>query len=129
MSGLYTLKVVLDFASAHSLRDYPGQCSRMHGHNWKLETEVTATKLDQVGMAIDFKVVREAAREVSDRLDHYYLNEIPPFDEINPTAENIAAYFFQELSKILNNDRVRVSATTIWETERACVRYSEDNTL
>lgn len=125
MSGQYTLKVVLDFASAHSLRDYPGNCSRMHGHNWKLETEVTASKLDDVGMALDFKIVRQAAREVADRLDHYYLNEIPPFDEINPTAENIAAYFFRELSKILNDDRVRVSAATIWETERACVRYSE----
>ena len=127
MPAQYTLKVILDFASAHSLRDYPGHCSRVHGHNWKLETEVTATKLDDVGMALDFKTVKQAAREVADRLDHYYLNEIPPFDEINPTAENIAAYFYQELSKILNNDRIRVSATTIWETERACVRYSEDS--
>ena len=126
MSAQYTLKVILDFASAHSLRNYPGNCSRMHGHNWKLETEVTANQLDEVGMALDFKVVKQAAREVADRLDHYYLNDIPPFDKINPTAENIAAYFYQELSKILNDDRVRVSATTIWETERACVRYSED---
>lgn len=127
MPAQYTLKVILDFASAHSLRNYPGNCSRMHGHNWKLETEVTANQLDDVGMALDFKVVKQAAREVADRLDHYYLNDIPPFDKINPTAENIAAYFFQELSKILNDDRVRVSATTIWETERACVRYSEDS--
>ena len=126
MPAQYTLKVILDFASAHSLRNYPGNCSRMHGHNWKLETEVTANQLDEVGMALDFKVVKQAAREVADRLDHYYLNDIPPFDKINPTAENIAAYFYQELSKILNDDRVRVSATTIWETERACVRYSED---
>jgi len=125
MAGLYTLKVVLDFASAHSLRDYPGNCSRLHGHNWKLETEVTASKLDNVGMALDFKVIKQAAREVTDKLDHHYLNEIPPFDEINPTAENIAAYIFQELVTILNNDRVKVSAVTIWETERACVRYSE----
>ena len=127
MAAQYTLKVVLDFASAHSLRDYPGDCSRLHGHNWKLETEVTATKLDEVGMALDFKTVRKAAKEVSDRLDHQYLNEIPPFDTINPTAENIAAYFYKELSKILNDERVKVSATTIWETERACVRYSENN--
>jgi 6-pyruvoyltetrahydropterin/6-carboxytetrahydropterin synthase len=126
MAGLYTLKVVLDFASAHSLRDYPGNCSRIHGHNWKLETEVSAAKLDELGMALDFKVVRQAAKEIADRLDHYYLNDIPPFDKINPTAENIAAYFYQELSKILNDSRVRVSAITIWETERACVRYSEN---
>ena len=127
MAAQYTLKVVLDFASAHSLRDYPGDCSRLHGHNWKLETEVTANELDEVGMALDFKTVRKAAKEVSDRLDHQYLNEIPPFDTINPAAENIAAYFYQELSKIINDERVKVSATTIWETERACVRYSESN--
>ena len=126
MSASYTLKVIIDFASAHSLRDYPGECSRLHGHNWKLETEVTAKSLDHCGMALDFKVVRSAAKKVADRLDHRYLNEIAPFDELNPTAENIAAYFFKELSKELNNERVRVSATTIWETERACVTYRED---
>ncbi len=125
MAGLYTLKVVLDFASAHRLRNYPGNCSRLHGHNWKLETEITARQLDEVGMALDFKVVKQAARKVTDELDHQYLNEIPPFDDINPTAENIAAHIYQELAKILNNERVRVSAVTIWETERACVRYSE----
>lgn len=125
MSSLYTLKVVLDFASAHSLRDYPGDCSRLHGHNWKVETEVCARKLDDVGMALDFKIVRKATKEVADRLDHHYLNEMAPFDVINPTAENIAGYFFQELSKLLNDERVKVSAVTIWETERACVRYSE----
>jgi 6-pyruvoyltetrahydropterin/6-carboxytetrahydropterin synthase len=92
MAAVYNLKVVSDFASAHTLRDYPGDCSRMHGHNWKVEVEVEATALDAVGMGIDFKDIKHAARELTGQLDHRYLNDIPPFDEVNPTAENIAAF-------------------------------------
>ncbi len=122
----YTLKVINDFASAHTLRDYPGACSRMHGHNWKVEAEVEASQLDNVGMAIDFKVIRRQVRELTDVLDHRYLNEIKPFDKINPTAENIAAFIFSGLSAALNDKRIRVKAITLWETERACVRYEEE---
>ena len=126
MSAKYTLKVVSDFASAHTLRGYPGACSRMHGHNWKVETEIEASNLDETGMAIDFKTIRKATIELTDKLDHRYLNEIAPFDTINPTAENIAATIFEGLSKTLNTDSVRVIAITLWETERACVRYTEN---
>ncbi len=127
MTSTYSLNVISDFASAHTLRDYPGACSRMHGHNWKVEAEVEASQLDEVGMVVDFKVIRQAVKKLTDRLDHYYLNEIPPFDEINPTAENIAAYLYQGLSEALNDGRIRVRAITLWETERACVRYSEND--
>lgn len=127
MPAKYTLKVVSDFASAHTLRDYPGACSRMHGHNWKVETEVEATTLDKVGMGIDFKAIRRATEALTDKLDHRYLNEIAPFDEVNPTAENIAAFLFKGLSETLNSDHIKVKAITLWETERACVRYTEDD--
>lgn len=127
MTAKYRLKVLTEFASAHTLRDYPGACSRMHGHNWKVETEVEATALDAVGMAIDFKQIKQVAREVGDRLDHRYLNELPPFDQINPTAENIAAWMYREIAAQLNSETARVCAVTLWETDRACVRYSEEN--
>ena len=127
MSARYQLKVITEFASAHTLRDYPGACSRMHGHNWKVELEAVATALDEVGMGIDFKKMKNVAREVGDRLDHRYLNELEPFTDINPTAENIAAYLYREISAQLNTDTIKVSAVTLWETERACVRYSEEN--
>lgn len=126
MAARYTLKIVTDFASAHTLRGYPGACARMHGHNWKVETEVLATELDEVGMGVDFKVIKQATRDIAGQLDHRYLNELEPFTRINPTAENIAAYFFRELSSQLNSPRLRVQAVTLWETERACVRYAED---
>ncbi|MFW5425969.1 MAG: 6-carboxytetrahydropterin synthase QueD [Methylophagaceae bacterium] len=126
MSSIYTLKILADFASAHTLRDYPGDCSRMHGHNWKLEVEVTATSLNQHGMGMDFKTIKTATRELAKTLDHRYLNDIPPFDTVNPTAENIAQYFYQSLSKTLNIETAKISGVTLWETDRACVRYSED---
>lgn len=126
MPARYTLKVVSDFAAAHSLRNYPGDCSRLHGHNWKVETEIQASELDELGIAIDFKTVKQVTKQVTDELDHGFLNEIPPFDRINPTAENIAAYIYRRLGEEINEPRVRVHAVTIWETERACVRYTEE---
>ncbi len=126
MSARYTLKVVTDFAAAHSLRNYSGNCERLHGHNWKIEVEVSARELDEVGMGLDFKTIKRATNDFLQQLDHYNLNDVPPFDKINPTAENIAAYIFRSLAERLNADRVWVSAVTIWETERACVRYTEE---
>ncbi len=126
MPPRYTLKILTDFAAAHLLRGYPGACSRLHGHNWKVEVEVVATALDAIGMGVDFKVIKAATRDVIERLDHYNLNEIAPFDTINPTAENIAAFLYGELSKALNTDTVTVRAITLWETDRACVTYTED---
>ena len=126
MNPSYTLKILADFASAHTLSDYPGDCSRMHGHNWKVEVEVTATALNEYEMGMDFKTIKTATRELAKKLDHRYLNDIPPFDVRNPTAENIAQYFYQHLRDTLNINTARVSAVTLWETERACVRYTED---
>jgi 6-pyruvoyltetrahydropterin/6-carboxytetrahydropterin synthase len=126
MTATYTLKVLTEFASAHTLRGYPGACARLHGHNWKLEMEIKAHRLDELGMVIDFKRIKEIARAIGDRLDHRYLNEIAPFDDLNPTAENIARYFYREAARLLNGPEVRMAAVTLWETDRACVRYEED---
>jgi len=126
MAGRYTMKIVTDFAAAHLLRDYPGACHRLHGHNWKVEVEITTRALDSIGMGIDFKVIKKTTKDHLDKWDHRHLNEIPPFDEINPTAENISAIIYQDLGKELNSDNVKVSAVTLWETERACVTYRED---
>jgi len=125
MLATYTLRVLTDFASAHTLRDYPGQCANLHGHNWKVEVEVEATSLDEMGMAVDFKVVKNHAREIAGRLDHQYLNDVEPFTRINPTAENIAQWFFREMAREIDRPGLRVSALTLWETERASVRYAE----
>ena len=121
---MFVLKIVTDFASAHSLRDYPGNCSRLHGHNWQVEVLVESEVLDDIGIAIDFREIKRQTKEVVNRLDHQYLNEIPPFNELNPTAENIAKYFYEEVAKLINNKDVKVKEVTIWETPRASVTYS-----
>ena len=126
MSAVYTIKIITDFAAAHLLRGYEGECSRLHGHNWKVEVEVVARTLDTVGMGVDFKDIKASTRQVIGSMDHQNLNDLPPFDQINPTAENIAAHIYKLLGEKLNDDRAQVSAVTIWETERACVKYSEE---
>ena len=122
---MFVLKIVTDFASAHSLRDYPGDCSRLHGHNWQVEVMVSSQVLDESGIAIDFREIKKQTKVVVKRLDHQYLNEIQPFDVLNPTAENIAKYLFDEIGVLINNKDVIVKEVTIWETPRSAVTFSE----
>ena len=126
MTARYQMKILTDFAAAHHLRGYEGPCSRVHGHNWKVEVQVSASKLDEIGMGLDFKFIKQATNKLIDRLDHQNLNELPPFDQQNPTAENIAAYLYSELSATLNTNVIRVVSVTLWETDRACVIYTEE---
>lgn len=127
MSGSYLLKVLIDFSAAHALRGYVGDCARVHGHNWKIEAEIKTSGVNEIGIAVDFKEIRRAMENIAGRLDHQYLNEIPPFDKINPTAENLAAWFYQEMLSIFVNTSHKLLAISLWETERASVRYSEDD--
>ena len=122
---MFVLKIVTDFASAHSLRNYPGDCARLHGHNWQVEVSVCSNVLDDNGIAIDFREIKKQTKLVIKRLDHQYLNEIKPFDVLNPTAENIAKYFFEEVGLLINSENVKVKEVLIWETPRSAVTYSE----
>ena len=122
---MFVLKIVTDFASAHSLRNYPGDCSRLHGHNWGVKVSVCSEVLNDMGIAIDFREIKNQTKSVAKRLDHQYLNEIPPFDVLNPTAENIAKYIFDEVGLLINTKDVKVKEVTIWETARSAVTYSQ----
>ena len=127
MSGVYLLKVMTELSAAHALRGYPGDCARIHGHNWKLEAEIKTRTLDEIGIGVDFKEVKKAMREIADIIEHQYINEIPPFDKINPTAENISAWFYQNLAPQINDQNRKLISVTLWETDRASVRYMEDD--
>ena len=123
---MYELTIETHFASAHNLRGYDGACERLHGHNWRVEVHVEVEKLDAIGMGVDFKILKAEAAKIVDRLDHYYLNEVPPFDdELNTTAENIACYIYKELSTALNDGNVQVSRIRVWESEKAAASYYE----
>lgn len=121
----FTVQVQIEISAAHSLRGYQGDCARVHGHNWKMLAEINASSLNELGMAVDFKNVKSAMKEIADIIDHQNINEIQPFDKINPTAENIASWFYKMLASQVNDNRVKLQAVTIWETDRSSVRYSE----
>ncbi len=125
MTSTYIMRVVCEFAAAHHLRGYAGDCNRLHGHNWRVEAEIAAHELDSVGMGMDFREIRGHLRAIAGRLDHRHLNEVAPFDVYNPTAENIARHFFRELAERLDTPGIRVHAVSVWENDRASVRYTE----
>jgi len=126
---MYFLTVKADFSSAHALRGYEGACEHLHGHNWLVEATVRTRGLDELGMGIDFKLLKSHLRELCDKLDHRYLNEIPPFDKLNPTSENLARYLAEQLQERLKNETptVLVWEVTVWESEnsRASWRVEE----
>jgi len=119
---MYELTVQAEFSAAHALRGYPGKCARLHGHNFKIEVVVCGTELDDLGMLVDFRKVKARLQEVTEAFDHRNLNEVPPFDERNPTAENLARYLYEQLSDGLPAG-TRVAATTVHETCRAAATY------
>ncbi|QKI89412.1 6-carboxytetrahydropterin synthase QueD [Thiomicrorhabdus xiamenensis] len=126
MAQKFVLKTVLDFAAAHTLQGYPGDCSKLHGHNWKIEVQIVGSQLNEIGMVVDFKEIKRHAKEVIKELDHTYLNDHPHFTQINPTAENIAAFLYRQIAERISDERVAMHSITVWENDRNCVIYSED---
>jgi len=112
-------------AAAHQLRDYEGGCEKLHGHNWKIEVVVEGRELGPNGLLIDFKRVKEATAGLLQELDHSFLNDLAPFETVNPSSENIARHIYRSLSRDLNDGNVKVSKVTAWESETACATYME----
>lgn len=122
---MYELKIVSHFAAAHQLNGFEGKCESLHGHNWKVEVFVSGSELGENGLLVDFREIKRATEEILDKLDHTFLNEGEMFREINPSSENIARFIFENLAKRLNNDQVRISRVTAWESDTACASYTE----
>ena len=119
---MWELIVETHFAAAHNLREYEGNCERLHGHNWKLEVRLAGEQLNDLGMVCDFREAKRLIAEVTSRLDHRHLNDVAPFDTINPTTENIARFLYDELSARLP-EGVSVASVTAWESEGNGVTY------
>jgi 6-pyruvoyltetrahydropterin/6-carboxytetrahydropterin synthase len=120
---MYYATVIKHFSAAHHLRDYEGKCERVHGHNYKIELELKSPIVDRSGMVADFTVVRQALEKVLQRFDHQDLNEVKPFDRLNPTAENIAKLIWEEMNLKFNTRKIKVSRVTVWETESSYATY------
>lgn len=119
---MYELTVKGHFDAAHALRGYQGECRDLHGHTWDVEVTVAGETLDAVGIVYDFKRLKEDLAEILGRFDHVYLNDVPPFDEMNATAENLARVVYEELSRAVG-DGVGVTEVAVWESPIARVVY------
>jgi 6-pyruvoyltetrahydropterin/6-carboxytetrahydropterin synthase len=119
---MFEVSVQMTFAAAHQLRNYKGKCENLHGHNYRVEVTVEGEELNVTGLVADFVDIKRLMKVVVDKLDHTYLNEVPPFVEWNPSAENIALYFCQEVQKGMV-DGVRIACVKVWETDTSVAVY------
>jgi 6-pyruvoyltetrahydropterin/6-carboxytetrahydropterin synthase len=124
---MFEIFIRSDFASAHQLRNYPGNCERMHGHNWNVEVGVKASGLNEIDVGIDFRDVKKAVSQVLTELDHRNLNELPAFQRRNPSSERIAEYIFGRVKEELRSfPDIKVVRVTVCETDRSGVTYTEE---
>jgi 6-pyruvoyltetrahydropterin/6-carboxytetrahydropterin synthase len=124
---MFEASVEETFAAGHALRAYRGKCENVHGHNYRIRAVVAGEELDAAGLLIDFTELKQVLRGIIEKLDHRFLNDVPPFDKLNPSAENMARYFHEELTRLLNGaprpHPVCVAEVTVWETDTAMVTY------
>src|ERR1700689_4770633 len=121
---MFEVAVEQTFAAGHALRNYKGKCENVHGHNFKVRVVIEGEKLDETGLLVDFLDVKAAMQSIIDRLDHVFLNDVAPFDVKNPSAENIAEYFYQEMTRGLGTGvAVRIREVRVWETDIQSAAY------
>jgi 6-pyruvoyltetrahydropterin/6-carboxytetrahydropterin synthase len=123
---VYQISVEQHFDAAHFLRGYRGKCEALHGHRYRVVVRIESSGLDNIGLAYDFKELKQHLAEVISRFDHTCLNDVPPFDQINPSAENIAATIYEELKPKLAGATVSLSSIEVWESPQTGVVYSPD---
>lgn len=125
---MFEVSVEEGFSAGHALRGYRGKCENPHGHNYKVRITLAGESLDSIGLLWDFKDLKAAMNTVIDRLDHQYLNDVEPFKVQNPSAENLAKYFYQETAarlKASTQGRVAVKDVRVWETDTTTATYFE----
>ncbi len=122
---MYEVSVDETFAAAHNLRGYKGKCENLHGHNYKVRVTLAGPEVDSVGLLYDFVHLKQVIQSVIRSLDHKYLNELSPFDVVNPSAENIARYIYDQTAKQLHQapNGAAVASITVWESDVTAATY------
>ena len=121
---MFEVSVEQTFAAGHALRNYKGKCENVHGHNYRVCVTIAGAQLDEAGLLVDFLDVKRAMGEAIEYLDHRFINDLAPFDRINPSAENIAKYFYDRVSGDLKTHHaVRVAEVKVWETDTSSAVY------
>lgn len=123
---MYKLSTQKMISAAHVLRNYEGPCARLHGHNWNVKIDVLSNELNPIGLTMDFKDLDDILWEVIGPFDHNNFNDFPPFNKINPTAENVAQFFFNKIKQKLPAN-VKMAKISIWETDQYMVEYFEND--
>jgi 6-pyruvoyltetrahydropterin/6-carboxytetrahydropterin synthase len=118
---MFEIFVEHTFAAGHALRNYKGKCENVHGHNYKVQVGVEGPDLDENGLLFDFAELKKRLRATSEYLDHQFMNDLKPFDQVNPSAENIAKYFYDEIQRDVSN--AKVAFVRVWETDTSCAVY------
>lgn len=121
---MFEVSVEKTIACAHRLFDYKGPCEALHGHNYRVQVTYAGTELDSYGMLVDFGDIKKAFHAVLDTLDHTYLNDLPPFKDLSPSAENIAAHIYHELERT-SFERGKLLSVSVWETPTQVATYRE----
>ena len=121
---MFELTVESNFSSAHKLRDYEGDCKRLHGHTFKVHLTICGNSLNHQGLLYDFKDMKKYLKSILDELDHNFLNDMDYFTKHNPTSENIAVYIFEKSSVFFGDDNIKVKSVTVFESPTAYVKYS-----
>ena len=124
---MFEVSVEEKFAAGHALRNYKGKCENVHGHNYKVKIILRGAELDDIGLLVDFAEMKKVLRKAIGYLDHQFINDLPPFDIVNPSAENIAKYFCEEMQKGMDEGMgkvpVSIHAVKVWETDTAVATY------
>ena len=120
---MFELSIKGDIASAHFLRGYEGKCKDLHGHTWQVEVTIISETLDKIGMVADFAVLKKQLKACLGELDHVCLNDLPYFQDINPSTENIAKYIYKNFGDVIQP--LKIKKVQVWESETSCVVYYE----
>lgn len=126
---MFEVAVEYTFAAGHALRHYKGKCENVHGHNYRIRVTVEGERLNAIGLLVDFVQLKKDMRAVADRLDHQFINDLEPFTVLNPSAENLAKYFYDELAAGVQGEPeqgvVRIANVTVWETDTSIASYRQ----
>ena len=121
---MFEVTVEETFAAGHALRNYKGKCENVHGHNYRVQVTLEGEELDATGLLVDFVELKKVLNRILDTMDHQFLNDVPPFDQLNPSAENMARYIFEELRDGLEGKAPgRVAQVRLWETDTCSATY------
>ncbi len=124
--AVYTVSTEVRFSASHALREYKGDCERIHGHNWIARVYYEFEHLDEHGLTVDYRELKSRIKQVVlSQLDHRHLNDVPPFDSMNPTSENIAVHIFNLCKERVRFDGGALREVELWETSTDMVRYRE----